>query len=230
MTRIFFPTSIYPKDSHDVPLDDYSEILPLLRTIVTSESSSASFIPNTENGTITSAFLLTLAGTYSIVVYFNGSAVSSYIQTVTVFPGEPFFPSFRLVRNQFIIATSEIVDFIRIFRLNYGCQVAVSAKCCTDLKKWQTLTNFKAFVVPRLEATLGVCRRISGGTEVQLTDYIACSLLANLCMKRLIYLMFTMISSFAKSHNFFSMFMFGLSHNVNLNIKTIVLIFNCNLQ
>ena len=55
-------------------------------------------------------------------------------------------------------------------------------------------------------------------------------LLANLCMKRLIYLMFTMISSFAKSHNFFSMFMFGLSHNVNLNIKTIVLIFNCNLQ
>ena len=94
MTRIFFPTSIYPKDSHDVPLDDYSEILPLLRTIVTSKSSSASSIPNTENGTITSAFLLTLAGTYSIVVYFNGSAVSSYIQTVTVFPGEPFFRAF----------------------------------------------------------------------------------------------------------------------------------------
>jgi hypothetical protein len=44
----FFSISIYPKDSHDVPLDDYSEILPLLRTIVTSKSSSASFIPNTE--------------------------------------------------------------------------------------------------------------------------------------------------------------------------------------
>ena len=55
----------------------------------------------------------------------------------------------------------------------------------------QTCSFFwQGTVVPRLEATLGVCRRISGGTEVQLTDCIACSLLANLCMKRLIYLMF----------------------------------------
>ena len=53
----------------------------------------------------------------------------------------------------------------------------------------QTILEMR-HVVPRLEATLGVCRRISGGTEVQLTDCIACSLLANLCMKRLIYLMF----------------------------------------
>jgi hypothetical protein len=110
----YFSLSIYPKDSQGIPLDDYSDILPHLRTFVASESQSSTVMCNNVNGTITSNFLLTMAGSYSIVVYFNGSVVSSFNQIVAVFPGDPFFPNFHVVRNHHIIKTSEIVDVIVI--------------------------------------------------------------------------------------------------------------------
>jgi len=107
-----FSLTIYPKDSRDVHIDNFSDVLPLLRTNVVSESISLNFISNSENDTITSNFVLTVAGSYSVVVFFNGSLVSSFMQTITVFPGEPFFPNFQVVRTQYIIKTSEIIDVI----------------------------------------------------------------------------------------------------------------------
>jgi len=77
---------------------------------VASESTSLNAISNTQNGTITSSFLLTIAGSYSIVVYFNGSSVFSSAHAITVFPGEPFLPNFFILQNHFEIMSSETVD------------------------------------------------------------------------------------------------------------------------